>query len=131
VKVVKSAEVAKFTEKDAERLLQNERIVRHEVRLRQPSIMPNARRRWLSKRVRSRLFFWQYEPEATSTEPQTISQSSESVALSKALKKRGWKFVGPTIVYAFMQAMGLVNDHAVGCDVRTKAIAARKKFKKP
>ena len=54
-----------------------------------------------------------------------------SVPLSKELKKRGWKFVGPTTVYAFMQAMGLINDHAESCVIRPKAEAARKRFKRP
>ena len=53
------------------------------------------------------------------------STSAESVALSKELKKRGWKFVGPTTVYAFMQAMGLVNDHVEGCHARAQALQAR------
>ena len=56
----------------------------------------------------------------------TLSTSPESVALSKDLKKRGWSFVGPTTVYAFMQAMGLVNDHLTGCWVRETAEAARR-----
>ena len=60
-----------------------------------------------------------------------VSTSPESIAISKDLKKRGWKFVGPTTIYAFMQAMGLVNDHAHGCATRIKVSKARKKFKKP
>ena len=63
--------------------------------------------------------------------PQTASTSPESIALSKELKKRGWKFVGPTTVYAFMQAMGLVNDHAENCVIREKVKQARKVFNKP
>ena len=63
--------------------------------------------------------------------PQTVSVSPESIALSKDLKKRGWKFVGPTTVYAFMQAMGLINDHAEGCALRSKAEQARQRFKRP
>jgi DNA-3-methyladenine glycosylase I len=55
----------------------------------------------------------------------------ESIALSKELKKRGWKFVGPTTIYAFMQAMGLVNDHVEDCVIRTKVERARKAFKRP
>jgi DNA-3-methyladenine glycosylase I len=53
------------------------------------------------------------------------STSPESIAMSKDLKKRGWSFVGPTTVYAFMQAMGLVNDHLDGCHVREKALLSR------
>jgi DNA-3-methyladenine glycosylase I len=57
-----------------------------------------------------------------------MTQSPESLALSKDLKKRGWKFVGPTTMYAFMQAMGLVNDHVEDCFVRDAALKARKKL---
>ncbi len=63
--------------------------------------------------------------------PQTASTSAESLALSKDLKKQGWKFVGPTTVYAFMQAMGLINDHVEGCMIRAKVERARKNFKRP
>jgi DNA-3-methyladenine glycosylase I len=77
-------------------------------------------------------FFWRYEPSPEAlSEPQTASTSAESIALSKALKKRGWKFVGPTTVYAFMQAMGLVNDHARDCVFREKVEAERRAFKRP
>ena len=75
---------------------------------------------------------WQYEPdEATLPEPQSVSTSEASVALSKALKKMGWQFVGPTTVFAFMQSMGLINDHAVGCDTREKVAQARASFTRP
>jgi DNA-3-methyladenine glycosylase I len=63
--------------------------------------------------------------------PQTVSTSAESVALSKELKRRGWRFVGPTTVYAFMQAMGLINDHAEGCALRADAAAVRENFVRP
>ena len=63
--------------------------------------------------------------------PQTASTSKESVALSKDLKKLGWKFVGPTTVYAFMQAMGLINDHVEDCVFRAKVERARKNFRRP
>ena len=59
------------------------------------------------------------------------STSPQSIAMSKDLKKRGWSFVGPTTVYAFMQAMGLVNDHATGCAIRAEAAAARAAFVPP
>ena len=79
-----------------------------------------------------------YEP-APSTRPQeahaealrTMAISPESVALAKDLKRRGWAFVGPTTVYAFMQAMGLVNDHVHDCDSRAAATRARSGFKLP
>ena len=77
-------------------------------------------------------FFWRYEPDVKQlARPQTASTSAESIALSKDLKKRGWKFVGPTTVYAFMQAMGLINDHVEDCVIRTKVERARKNFKRP
>ena len=75
-------------------------------------------------------FVWGYEP-ASLPEPQTQTTSPESVALSKELKKRGWKFVGPTTVYAFMQAMGLINDHLYDCVSREEVDAARAVFKRP
>ena len=77
-------------------------------------------------------YIWRFEPDpAQLPAPQTQSTSPESIALSKALKKQGWKFVGPTTVYAFMQAMGLVNDHVEGCISRDKVSKARKRFRKP
>ena len=60
-----------------------------------------------------------------------LAQSAPSEALSKDLKKRGWKFVGPTTVYAFMQAMGIVNDHLEGCDSHARVERARKRFRRP
>ena len=76
-------------------------------------------------------FMWQFEPQGRGRPKEIPSQSPESVALSKALKERGWTFVGPTTVYAFMQAMGMVNDHVTGCAVRAKVNAARRSFKRP
>ena len=60
-----------------------------------------------------------------------MAQTPESQALAKDLKRRGWRFVGPTTVYAFMQAMGLVNDHVEGCASRKPAALARTRFKPP
>jgi DNA-3-methyladenine glycosylase I len=83
-------------------------------------------------------YFWQFEPAADTRPPQItrqslsgVSTSPESVALSKDLRKRGWSFVGPTTMYAFMQAMELVNDHIEGCSARAKALRAREEFKSP
>ena len=77
-------------------------------------------------------YIWRYEPDPTQTaSPQTASTSEASITLSKDLKKRGWKFLGPTTVHAFMQAMGLVNDHAEACIIRERVEQARKKFKRP
>jgi DNA-3-methyladenine glycosylase I len=83
-------------------------------------------------------YFWRYEHEVSSR-PQAfnvaslkiLTQSKESVALSKDLKKRGRKFVGPTIIYAFMQAIGIVNYHEQGCHVREAVLAARCELKVP
>ena len=69
-------------------------------------------------------FVWRYEPQPQAT-PQHASISEASTALSKDLKKLGWKFVEPTTMHAFMQAMGLINDHAQGCVIRPKAERAR------
>jgi|GEM_PF-5930187 len=77
-------------------------------------------------------FIWRFEPpSSTLPEPQTVSTSVASVTLSKELKKRGWKFLGPTTVFAFMQAMGLINDHAEGCVMRKIAQQARMDFVPP
>ncbi len=124
--------VAHFTEHDVLRLLQDEGIVRHRGKI--EAVINNARRALELAEQHGSLaaFFWRYEPDADKlAEPQTVSVSAESQALSKDLKKRGWKFVGPTTVYAFMQAMGLVNDHADACVVRQHVHRARKTFKRP
>ena len=60
-----------------------------------------------------------------------MSTSPASIALSKDLKKRGWRFVGPTTIFAFMQAMGLINDHTEECAIRPKAAADRTAFQRP
>jgi DNA-3-methyladenine glycosylase I len=122
--------VARFTERDVERLLQDEGIVRHRGKI--EAVINNAQRaRELVKSEGSlAAFIWRYEPKQQA-EPQTASTSPESIALSKDLKKRGWKFVGPTTVFAFMQAMGLINDHATDCVIRAKAAKARKAFRRP
>ena len=83
-------------------------------------------------------YFWQFEPQPT-TRPERLTYqslsglttSAESIALSKDLRKRGWSFVGPTTMYAFMQAMGLVNDHLEGCTARQRALQARTDFSSP
>ena len=75
-------------------------------------------------------YVWTYEPGRRSRKV-AGEIAAEAVALSKDLKKRGWTFVGPTTVYAFMQAMGMVNDHAEGCVVRPRAAKARRAFARP
>lgn len=124
--------VARFTERDVGRLLGDAGIVRHRGKI--EAVINNARRaRELVKREGSlAAFVWRYEPApARLAEPRTVSTSAESKALSADLKKLGWKFVGPTTVYAFMQAMGLINDHVRDCIIRPRVETARKRFKRP
>ncbi len=124
--------IARFTQRDLTRLLKDEGIVRHRGKI--EAVVNNARQvRELVKQEGSlAAFVWRYEPDIKPlAEPQTASTSAESLALSKDLKKLGWKFIGPTTVYAFMQAMGLVNDHVEGCVIRAKVERARKSFKRP
>ena len=124
--------VARFKEKDVTRLLQDEGIIRHRGKI--EAVINNAQRAQEMVKQEGSLaaFVWRHEPDKrTLAEPQTASASPESVALSKELKKRGWKFVGPTTVYAFMQAMGLVNDHADDCVGRAEVARARAAFKPP
>jgi DNA-3-methyladenine glycosylase I len=122
--------VARFGPRDVERLLANQGIVRHRGKI-EAVIHNAARARELVKQEGSLAgFVWRYEPASNAT-GRVRSTSPESVALSKELKKRGWKFVGPTTVYAFMQAMGLVNDHSETCVVRSKVERARKRFRSP
>lgn len=124
--------VARFTQKDVNRLLKDEGIVRHRGKI--EAVINNAKQAKELRKQEGSLaaYFWRYEPDRKNlAEPQTVSTSEESVALSKDLKKRGWKFVGPTTVYAFMQAMGMVNDHVKGCISRSKVETARKKFRRP
>jgi DNA-3-methyladenine glycosylase I len=124
--------IARYTQRDIDRLLKDEGIVRHRGKI--EAVINNARRaRELVKREGSlAAFVWRYEPDAKQlAEPQTASTSPESLALAKDLKKLGWKFVGPTTVYAFMQAMGLINDHVADCVIRSKVERARRRFRRP
>ena len=124
--------IARFTQRDVNRLLKDEGIVRHRGKI--EAVINNARQaQELVKREGSlAAFFWRYEPDKKQlAKPQTVSTSAESIALSKHLKKQGWKFVGPTTVYAFMQAMGLINDHIEECVIKAKVERARKNFKRP
>lgn len=124
--------IAGFTERDVERLLQDSGIVRHRGKI--EAVVNNARRAVdLAAREGSlAAFIWRHEPDPRHlAAPQSRSSSPESVALSRALKAQGWKFVGPTTVYAFMQAMGLIDDHAEGCVTRAKAERARADFVRP
>jgi DNA-3-methyladenine glycosylase I len=122
------ARVARFTRLDVDRLLLDAGIVRHRGKI--EATVNNARHALdLVEEFGSlAAFFWHYEPTAGSR-PRRVTRktltamtsSPESVAMSKDLKRRGFSFVGPTTAYAFMQAMGLVNDHLDGCHVRAAA----------
>src|ERR1051326_2998972 len=112
--------IARFTDRDVARLLKDASIVRHRGKI--EAVINNAQRaKELVKREGSlAAFIWRYEPGARHAAPRAASTSAESIALSKDLKKQGWQFVGPTTVYAFMQAMGLINDHVEECIIRPK-----------
>jgi len=121
-----SETVARFGEADVKRLLNDASIVRHQGKIR--STINNAGLALDLKEEKGSLatYFWS-SAEAESPPPTDIpSTTSVSTALSKDLKKRGWSFVGPTTVYAFMQAMGLVNDHLDGCHVRETCAEKRR-----
>ena len=124
--------VARYSARDVERLLANAGIVRHRGKI--EAVINNARRaRELVKREGSlAAFLWRYEPKAAELgPPQAATTSAASIALSKELKKQGWAFVGPTTVYSFMQAMGLINDHVADCALRAKVETSRKRFERP
>ena len=125
-------QVAEFTPSDVDRLVGNAAIVRHRAKI--SSTVNNARRACEMVQEYGSLaaYFWQWEPPSESRpaviDQQTLrslSWTAESAALAKDLKKRGWSFVGPTTAYAFMQAMGLVNDHVEGCWRRPRVAALR------
>ncbi len=126
------ARVAKFRARDVERLLRDEGIVRHRGKI--ESAIGNARRAIALAEEAGSLadYFWSWEPDPrrrpkrmTRAALAKLASTPESLALAKDLKRRGWTFVGPTTIYAFMQAMGLVNDHLEGCAMRARAEAAR------
>ena len=124
--------VAQFSQRDVNRLLKDEGIVRHRGKI--EAVVNNAKcaQELVKQEGSLATFLWRYEPDPkTLAKPQTVSTCEESTALSKDLKKLGWKFVGPTTVYAFMQAMGLINDHAEKCVFRAEVERARKAFRRP
>jgi DNA-3-methyladenine glycosylase I len=122
--------VARYTERDVERLLGDAAIIRHRGKI--EATINNAQRALALVEAEGSIaaFVWRFEPEA-SRHPGRPSETEESRALAKELKRRGWRFVGPTTVYAFMQAMGLVNDHVEGCDAREPAARARADLQPP
>lgn len=117
--------IKRYTQKDVERILKNDGIIRHRGKI--ESVINNANRAVEMENEFGSLssYFWSWRPDETDRPKKfdekilrSIGQSETSKALSKDLKKRGWSFVGPTTVYAFMQAMGLVNDHVETCFCR-------------
>ena len=125
--------VAKFCDSDVERLVLDSGIVRHRGKI--LSTINNANRALdlLTEFDDLDSYFRQFRPKSQPTRVNAAipSRTPESTALSKDLKKRGWSFVGPTTAYAFMQAMGLVNDHAEGCISRDRATKLRNGFVVP
>jgi DNA-3-methyladenine glycosylase I len=130
--------VARFGARDVTRLLADAGIVRHRGKI--ESTINNARRALELQAEAGSLaaHLWSFEPSAASRPSRItwaalrgMSTTPESVALSKDLRKRGWTFVGPTTLYAFMQAVGIVNDHVDGCAFRVRAERARRAFARP
>ena len=130
--------VAEFGDADIERLLADTGIVRHRGKI--ASTINNARRakELVAERGSLAAYFWSFEPGPEDRPDKldwktlvSMPTTPASIRISKDLKKRGWSFVGPTTVYAFMQAMGLVNDHIDGCACRAEVEEQRKAFKRP
>jgi DNA-3-methyladenine glycosylase I len=130
--------VARFSGRDVARLLRDSGIVRHRGKI--ESAVNNAKRAAELAAEAGSLarFFWSFEPDSKDR-PRRLTwpvlaampTTNASVALARALKQRGFSFVGPTTCYAFMQAMGLVNDHVEGCAFRERAELARARFVRP
>jgi DNA-3-methyladenine glycosylase I len=128
--------VAAFDERDVARLLDDVGIVRHRGKI--EAVINNAGRAVELAQSEGSLahYLWSFEPADRSGRLDRaglaeLAHTDESRALAKDLKQRGWRFVGPTTVYAFMQAMGLVNDHLDGCAARPRADDARRRFQRP
>jgi DNA-3-methyladenine glycosylase I len=122
------AAVAGFGEADVSRLLNDQGIVRHRGKIAAAIGNAGLALRLIEEQGSLAAYVWSYVPEVPEVAPSLRSISPESTAMSQDLKRRGWSFVGPTTVYAFMQAMGLVNDHLVGCWARDEVGAARARF---
>jgi DNA-3-methyladenine glycosylase I len=126
--------VARFDQGDVARLLGDASIIRHRGKI--EAVINNAGRavELVESEGSLAAYVWRFEP---SRSPRRVdrgdiaAETPESRALAKDLKRRGWRFVGPTTVYAFMQAMGLVNDHMTGCAARAQATRARREFRVP
>ena len=131
-------QLARWGERDVERLLGDAGIVRHRGKI--AATLNNARRALeLAAEFGSlAAYFWRWEPPPHERPRQlnlptlaAMSSTPASSAMSKDLRRRGWSYVGPTTCYAFMQAMGMVNDHLAGCAARAKTEQARRAFVRP
>jgi DNA-3-methyladenine glycosylase I len=129
-------EIAGFDERDVQRLLADASIVRNRAKI--EAVINNARQAVEMVREEGSIAacVWRLEPHERPSRLDRatllgLAQTPESKALAKDLKRRGWRFVGPTTAYAFMQAMGLVNDHLEGCDTRRVVEEARASFTRP
>lgn len=130
--------VARFNQRSVERLLGDAGIVRHRGKI--EATINNAKRAREMRDTHGSLaaFFWRFEPPAkerprkmTRAALMKLGKTPTSTTLSKELRALGWAFVGPTTCYAFMQAMGLVNDHLEGCHCRVAVESARASFRRP
>ena len=129
--------VAKFTSKQVDRLLKNAAIIRHRGKI--EATINNASRAIEMEDEFGSLgaYFWRYEPTRnraalkTHQEACALKPCDEAMQMAKDLKKRGWKFVGPTTAYAFMQSMGMINDHLLGCSQHAEIERLRKAFVRP
>jgi DNA-3-methyladenine glycosylase I len=128
--------VARFGDRDVARLLGDAGIVRHRGKI--EAVINNAERAVELVAAEGSLahYIWSFEPAQRHggldrAALMKLAVTEDSTALAKDLKRRGWRFVGPTTVYAFMQAMGLVNDHLDGCHIQGPAAEARRAFARP
>ncbi len=132
------ARVARFGSREVQKLLRDPGIVRHRGKI--ESVVNNARRALVLRREAGSLaaHLWSFEPPP-SARPRRLTwavlrrmtTSPQSIALSRDLRRRGWTYLGPTTAHAFMQAMGLVNDHLEGCSIRARVERARRAFPRP
>jgi DNA-3-methyladenine glycosylase I len=123
--------VARFDDEDVARLLSDAGIVRHRGKI--EAAINNASRALELRDEFGSLaaYFWSHEPPRLPPPVELVATTDASVAMARDLKRRGWRFVGPTTAYAFMQAMGLVNDHLEDCAARVTVEDARARFAVP
>jgi DNA-3-methyladenine glycosylase I len=128
--------IARFGTRDVARLLADPAIVRNRAKI--EAVINNARRtiELVEHEGSMARYVWRFEPQPRARlldrdALRALAQTAESKSLARDLKRRGFRFVGPTTVYAFMQAMGLVNDHIAGCEAGAEAQRARAEFRSP